>query len=93
MAIEGEGKLLLDQIRELSSEILDNLMQIDEKLASLQESVQIDEEMEKYSLLGKIKEMRVMIGALEKEDTEELEDEKILQNMIQKLNNLIDMTL
>ena len=93
MATEGEGKLLLEQIRVLSSEILENLMEIDDKLASLQESVQIGESLDRASAIDKIREIRIVIGVMEKEDTEEIEDEKILQNMIQKLNNLINMTL
>ena len=93
MSGEGEGKLLLEQIRQISQDLLRNLIEIDDKLAKLQESIKISEEVDKESLIKEINDMRLRIGVMEREDTVELKEEEILENMIKKLTALIEMTL
>lgn len=92
MAKEGEGKLLLEQIRQISQDILSNLMDIEDKLSKLQDSVKYNEEINKEALLNQITEIRLRIGVMEREDTQEIEEEKILENLITKINSLIDIT-
>lgn len=91
--IEGEGKKLLVQIREISNDVLHTLMEIDDQLANLQDYIKLNEEVDKESLLKQINEIRLKIGVTEREDTQEIKEEEILENMLQKLNNLIDITL
>ena len=90
---EGEGKLLLKQIRQISKEMLDSLIEIDDKLAKLQQNVNFNEEIDKRRMLEEINGIRLVIGTMEKEDTQEIEEEQILENLIEKLNKLINMTL
>ena len=89
----GEGKQLLEQIRELSSDLMKSLKDIDGRLAVMQESIGSNDNLNRQELLEQVSEIRNKIGAMEKEDTEEMEDEEILENMISKLSKLIEMTL
>ncbi|MBS3131696.1 hypothetical protein J4212_04655 [Candidatus Woesearchaeota archaeon] len=93
MTLSGEGMKLLEQVREISKDLLEDLSEIDSRLAELIEDIKLHEEIDKEKLLNALTEIRTSIGAMEKEDSEELEDEQILENMIKKLNNLIEMTL
>ena len=93
MREEGEGKLLLGQIRSIGKDILEDLMSLDDRLAALEERTRINEELGRNFLLEEIKEMRRIIGAAEHEDKEGMEEEEILENLIDKLNVLINKTL
>ncbi|HLG23622.1 MAG TPA: hypothetical protein VI564_01695 [Candidatus Nanoarchaeia archaeon] len=89
----GEGKLLLEQIQQISKDLLENLMEIDQELITLKDQINRNDEIDKKILLETIEGLRKKIGVLEREDTEEMEDEEILGNMIKKLNSIIDMTI
>jgi hypothetical protein len=92
MPNEGEGKLLLEQIRSISKEILEKLLDVDRKLDVLEDSLKLNEEANRQALISQIDEIRRQIGFIEKEDTEGIEDEEILENIIKKLNYIINMT-
>ena len=89
----GEGKLLLEQIRRVSADLLDDLMEVDDRLKKIENLISRNGEIDKEELSAQVSEIRTFIGAMEKEDTQELEDEEILENMMKKLNDLITMTL
>ena len=93
MVIEGEGKKLLDQVREIGRGILEDLMEVDDRLEKLYTRVQLSEEIDKEHLLNELKEIRFAIGAIEREDTASMKEEEILENLITKLNHLVDITL
>jgi len=93
MAEQGEGKLLLEQIKELSQKVLSSLYELDMDLQKLQESVKYGSALSKQDIINKINEMRIKIGAMEREDAQEMEEEEILLNLIKKLDELIKMTL
>lgn len=93
MVIEGEGKKLLDQVREISKDILTDLMEVDDRLDKLYRHLQLSEEVDKEKLLEWIKEIRIAIGSIEREDTRSIEEEEILESLITKLNYLVDITL
>lgn len=90
---EGEGRLLLEQIRDISRDLFTNLMDIDDRLADLEGYVSVPGDIDKGKVREQVKEIRRIIGAMEKEDAEEMAEEKILENMIKKLNDLIEMTI
>ena len=90
---QGEGKLLLEQIKELSRQILSSLYEMDLDLQKLQETVKYGNALTKGDIINKINAMRVKIGAMEREDVQEMEDEEILLNLIKKLDELVKMTL
>ena len=93
MVEQGEGKLLLEQIKELSQKVLSSLYELDMDLQKLQESVKYGSALSKQDIINKINEMRIKIGAMEREDAQEMEEEEILLNLIKKLDELIKMTL
>ena len=93
MADQGEGKLLLEQIRDLSNQILTSLYELDMDMQKLQESVKYGTALSKQDIINKINAIRIKIGAMEKEDVEEMEEEEILENLIKKLDELVKMTL
>lgn len=90
---EGEGRQLLDQIRLISRDLFTNLIDIDDRLKDLERYLNVPGDIDKRKVRQQIAEMRRIIGAMEKEDAEEIEEEKILENMIKKLNDLIEMTI
>ena len=92
MTKTGEGKLLLGQVREISKDLLERLKEIDDKLAKLQDLVDNREEIDREWIIEELNDIRDKIGLMEKEDTQELEEEEILENMMTKLNSLIEMT-
>ncbi|MBI3027150.1 hypothetical protein HYY70_03480 [Candidatus Woesearchaeota archaeon] len=93
MVIEGEGKQLLEQVRDISKDILTDLMEVDDRLDKLYRRLQLSEEVDKEKLLECIKEIRIAIGSIEREDTRSIEEEEILDSLITKLNYLVDITL
>ncbi len=90
---QGEGKMLLEQIRSISQDVLDNLKEIDRALDDLTTKMREGTELDKEEWINAINQMRIKISGMEKEDSEEIEDEIILENMIEKLDNLIKITL
>jgi len=93
MVKEGEGGLLLKQIKEISQDLLKGLMEVDDKLIKLKDTIKREDEIDKDILMDRIDDIRVEIGSMEKQDVHEIEEEKILQNMIRKLNSLVDDVL
>ena len=93
MTEEGEGKLLLEQIRQISQDLLKSLRDIDKELEGVEDSVNTNNAMDRQDLMNRINSIRITIGSMEKEDMQELEEEEILENMMEKLDKLIKMTL
>ena len=91
--MEGEENLLLSQIHEMSKDILDDLMEIDNKLAVIEEDVKFKDEIKKKDLLESLGTIRTLIGSMEREDIEEMKDEDIVVSINKKLRKLIDMAL
>ena len=87
---KGEARLLLEQLKQISSDILENLNGIDEQLFELQQSIKYGEPEDKDNVIERINEIRYTIGAMEREDTHGLEEETILMDLIKKLDQLID---
>ena len=90
---KGEARRLIEQIREISSDVLEKLRDIDGRLEQIQSLAKEDEPIDKDMMVEKINEIRYSIGALEKEDTQEMEDEIILLNLLKKLDELLDSVL
>jgi len=89
----GEGTKLLEQIHEMSKDVMEDLVELDNKLSKLQNTIETKDEIDKDELLQQIKDLRTTIGAIEHEDSEEMEEEEILESMMKKLKNLIEMAL
>ena len=92
MTDEGEGKDLLEQIRQTSQDLLERMIEIDNMLAELHNHIKSNEHIDKNELLNSLNDVRFKIGILEREDTEEIEEEEQLENMINKINSLIKLT-
>ncbi len=92
MKIEGEGKLLLEQLKEISSAMLEGLTELDNKIYNLQEEIKKESEFSKESIISRLQDLRNSVVSIEKKDNEELEEEQILENMIKKLDELIQLT-
>ena len=83
----------MKQIKEISQDILKGLMEVDDKLIKLKDTIMREDGIAKDILIKRIDDIRIEIGSMEKEDVHEIEEEKILQNMIRKLNRLVDDVL
>lgn len=83
----------MEQVRDISKDILTDLMEVDDRLDKLYRRLQLSEEVDKEKLLECIKEIRIAIGSIEREDTRSIEEEEILDSLITKLNYLVDITL
>lgn len=92
MTDETEGKNVLQQIRQMSQDLLEHAIEIDNLIADLHNRIKSDSEINKEELLNSLNEIRFKIGVIEREDTEELEEEEVLEHMISKINSLIKMT-
>jgi len=92
MTDEAEGKLVLQQIRQMSRDLLEHAIDIDNFLADLHNRIKSGGQINKEELLDSLNEVRFKIGVIEREDTEELEEEEVLEHMISKINSLIKMT-
>src|SRR3989344_2151276 len=90
---KGEATLLLQEIRTISQDIFNVLVEIDGSLAAIGEDVSTKESFDREELIGKIKEIRQKIGLMEKEDEHEINEEEILQNLFNKLDSLIDQVI
>ena len=90
---KGEATMLLEEIKTLSQDIFDVLMEIDNRIADIENESKLKEEIDRNSLLEKLGAIRQKIGAIEREDTREIDDEKILQNLFRKLDSLIDQVI
>ena len=88
----GEVNLLLRDIKSMSEEIMHDLMDVDNKLEKLQEKA-INGMLNIPEVLEEIKSVRVMIGSMEREETQELRAEDITQSLLKKLSDLIDKCL
>ena len=93
MTMQGEGKKLLSQLKEISSDMEEKLRQIDERLSHLENSIKASGETGTQIWLDDIREIRGMLILVKKEDEDEIADEKILMDMITKLNELIEETI
>ena len=94
MAIDegGEVNLLLRDIKLMSEDIMHDLMDVDSKLEKLHQRA-MNESLDVVELADEIRNVRVMIGGLEREETEELEAEDITQSLLEKLSDLIEKCL
>lgn len=92
MTDETEGKNALQQIRQMSQDLLEHAIEIDNLIADLHNRIKSGSEINKEELLNSLNEIRFKIGVIEREDTEELEEEEVLEHMISKINSLIKMT-
>ena len=93
MTSEGEGLRLLEQIRELSNEILSSLTDVDNRLERMQDILESGDLFDRREILEEIKGMRITLGSIEKEDQQEMQDETILEGMMKKLDNLIQLAI
>ncbi|MBI2558371.1 hypothetical protein HYW20_03535 [Candidatus Woesearchaeota archaeon] len=92
MTDEAEGKIVLQQIRQMSQDLLEHAIDIDNLLADLHNRIKSGGQINKEDLLNSLNEIRFKIGVIEREDTEEMQEEEILENMIAKINSLIKVT-
>jgi len=92
MEKKGEGKLLLEQLKDISSAMLKGLIDLDNKISNLQEDIKNSKEINKELIDSKLQDLRNSIVSIENEDDKEIEEEEILENMIKKLDELIQMT-
>ncbi len=90
---KGEATLLMQEIRTISQDIFNVLVEIDNSLAIIGEDVNSKESFDREELAGKIKEIRQKIGMMEKEDEHEINEEEILQGLFSKLDSLISQVI
>ena len=89
---KGEARLLVEQIKEISTDVLEKLKGLDSQLEEMGSCIK-DDDFNKDTLLERISEMRQGIGSIEKEDSEEMEDEAALLNLLKKLDSILDSVL
>jgi hypothetical protein len=92
MQDSGEVKLLLKDIQVMSESIMADLRKLDEKIELLEIQC-TSETMDGANLFNALRTVRNSIGAMEKEETEEIEAEEITQSLIEKLNDIIEKCL
>jgi hypothetical protein len=88
----GEVDLLLKDIRGMSDAIMQDLLSLDRKLEELQDKA-AEGYLDLPTAIDTIREIRVMIGSLEKEETQELQAEEITESLLKKLEDLIGKCL
>jgi septal ring factor EnvC (AmiA/AmiB activator) len=89
---KGEARLLIEQLKEISADVLEKLKDLDAQLADMEGSIK-DDDFNKDTLLERIAEIRQSIGSIEKEDSEEMEDEAVLLELLRKLDSLLESVL
>lgn len=94
MAIDegGEVNLLLRDIKMMSEEIMHDLMDVDGTLEKLHQQA-LNEGLDTVELANAIRDIRVRIGSIEREESEELEAEDITQSLLEKLTDVIEKCL
>jgi hypothetical protein len=85
----GEVNLLLKDIKQMSEDIMNDLRKVDQKLAAVQERA-LGEGIQALELVHQLKDTRLMIGNMEKEEEQELEIEAATETVLAKLRQLID---
>lgn len=88
----GEVNLLLRDIKIMSQDIMHDLMEADSKLEKLQERA-IAGGANISDLIAEVKNVRMMIGSIEREESQEIQAEDITQSLLKKLSDLIDKCL
>ena len=89
---KGEARLLIEQLKDISADVMEKLKEMDSQLLEMEGSIKEDD-FNKDTLLEKIGEMRQNIGSIEKEDSEEIEDETVLLDLLRKLDSLLESVL
>jgi hypothetical protein len=88
----GEVNMLLKDIKEMSEEIMSDLKKVDQRLAALQERA-LGEGIDAMRLVHELRDTRLLIGNMEKEEMQELEMETATESLLSKLRTLINKCL
>ena len=86
----GEIDQILEDIKSESKEMMKELMEVDNILISVKDSIDFGD-FDKEELINKINDIRMRIGALEKDDVKEEKYEEIADNLILKLKKWVDL--
>ena len=84
--------MLLNDIKEMSEDVMNDLRKVDQQLAALQERA-LGEGIDAVQLVHSLRDIRLRIGNMEKEEMQEIEIEQATQSVLAKLHQLIDKTL
>jgi len=85
---KGEVIKFMEDIKEESNIMMRDLIDIDDKLLSLQKKLELGE-VDKKEILKVIESVRLRIGVLEKEDRRELGEEEIAETLLEKLKKWV----
>jgi predicted nucleic acid-binding Zn-ribbon protein len=89
---QGEILAFMKDIERESRSMMDDLVQLDNRLASVQGKLERGKG-DKKELAKEIEAIRVRIGALEREDKRELSEEEVAKSLLGKLKRWIDQVV
>ncbi len=86
---QGELEKFMKAMTDESRNIMRDLMEIDDYLASLQDKLEL-KDVDKQSLIKEIQDLRLRIGVLEREDKRELSEEEVATTLLEKLKKWVE---
>lgn len=89
---KGEVIKFMEDIKTESETMMRNLMEVDDKLLSLEDRLELGE-VDKKEILKIIESVRLRIGVLEKEDRRELGEEEIAESLLGTLKKWVDQVV
>jgi hypothetical protein len=87
---DGEIIRYVKAFKEEGEDMIKNLLYVDEILQSLQRRVELGEHITDDELVDKIKELRAFVGEIKKEEEDELGEDIIANNLLNKLKKWVN---
>jgi hypothetical protein len=86
----GELIKYVQDFKAESEDMIKNLLYVDELVQSLERRIELGERPDDDELSDKLKDIRLRIGEIKKEEEEELDGELIANNLLNKLRKWVD---
>ncbi|MBN1792730.1 hypothetical protein JW826_03535 [Candidatus Woesearchaeota archaeon] len=87
---DGEVIRYIKAFKEESEDMIKNLLYVDSLLQDLERRLSLGENISNEELLKKVKDLRVRVGDIKKEEEAELGEELIANNLLNKLKKWVD---
>jgi hypothetical protein len=89
---KGEVMAFMRDMEEESKSMMQDLIEIDDMLLSLQERIETGKS-DNREILRTIENVRVRIGVIEREDKRELNEEEIAESLLSKLKKWVEQVV
>ena len=89
---QGEILAFMKDMEKESKSMMQDLMEIDDKLASVQNRLELDRA-DRKELVKDIEAIRMRIGVLEREDKREINEEEVAKSLLAKLKRWVDQVV